>query len=44
MSDVGHFALLVLVIGAAITAAVLSNRLSERIRIPAPGSSCWPLP
>jgi potassium/hydrogen antiporter len=36
MSDVGHFALLVLVVGATMTAAVLSNRISERIRIPAP--------
>jgi potassium/hydrogen antiporter len=36
MSDVEHFALLVLVVGVAITAAVLSNRISERIRIPAP--------
>jgi potassium/hydrogen antiporter len=36
MSDVEHFALLVLVVGAAITAAVLSNRISERIRIPTP--------
>jgi cell volume regulation protein A len=36
MGDVEHFALLVLVVGAAITAAVLSNRISERIRVPAP--------
>ena len=36
MSDVEHFALLVLVVGAAIIAAVLLNRISERIRIPAP--------
>jgi cell volume regulation protein A len=36
MSDVEHFALLVLVVGAAITAAVLPNRISERIRIPTP--------
>jgi cell volume regulation protein A len=36
MSDVEHFALLVLVVGVAITAAVLSNRISERIRIPTP--------
>jgi potassium/hydrogen antiporter len=36
MSDVEHFALLVLVVGVAITGAVLSNRVSERIRIPAP--------
>ena len=36
MSDDGRFALLVQVVGAAITAAVLSNRISERIQIPAP--------
>src|SRR5829696_5797085 len=36
MSDVEHFALLVLLVGVAITVAVLSNRTSERIRIPAP--------
>jgi cell volume regulation protein A len=36
MSDVEHFALLVLVVGLAITAAVLFNQISERIRIPAP--------
>src|SRR5215216_6796422 len=36
MGDVEHFALLVLVVGVAITGAVLSNRVSERIRIPAP--------
>jgi potassium/hydrogen antiporter len=36
MGDVEHFALLVLLVGVAITAAVLSNRISERIRIPAP--------
>jgi cell volume regulation protein A len=36
MSDVEHFAVLVLVVGAAIIAAVLLNRISERIRIPAP--------
>jgi potassium/hydrogen antiporter len=36
MSDVEHFAVLVLVVGAAIIAAVLLNRVSERIRIPAP--------
>src|SRR5215204_6507763 len=36
MSDVEHFALLVLLVGVAITVAVLSNRISERIRIPAP--------
>jgi cell volume regulation protein A len=36
MSDVEHFALLVLLVGMAITAAVLSNRVSERIQLPAP--------
>ena len=36
MSDVEHFALLVLVVGVAIVAAVLLSRISERIRIPAP--------
>src|SRR5215212_7704783 len=36
MSDVEHFALLVLLVGAAIISAVLLNRVSERIRIPAP--------
>ena len=36
MSDVEHFAVLVLVVGAAIIAAVLLNRISERIRILAP--------
>src|SRR5215211_4598349 len=36
MGDVEHFALLVLVVGVAITGAVLSNRISERIRVPAP--------
>jgi cell volume regulation protein A len=35
MSDVEHFALIVLVVAVAITAAVLSNRISERIRVPA---------
>jgi cell volume regulation protein A len=35
MSDVEHFAFVVLLVGVAITAAVLSNRISERIRIPA---------
>jgi cell volume regulation protein A len=38
MSDVEHFALLVLVVGVTMTAAVLSNRISERIRIPAPAT------
>jgi cell volume regulation protein A len=36
MSDVEHFALILLVVAVAITAAVLSNRTSERIRVPAP--------
>jgi cell volume regulation protein A len=36
MSDVEHFALIVLIIAAAVVAAVLSNRISERIRVPAP--------
>src|SRR5215217_5011081 len=36
MGDVEHFALLALLVGVAITVAVLSNRISERIRIPAP--------
>jgi potassium/hydrogen antiporter len=36
MSDVEHFALIMLVVAVAITAAVLSNRISERIRVPAP--------
>ena len=36
MSDVEHFALNVLAVAVAITAAVLSNRISERIRVPAP--------
>ena len=36
MSDVEHFALIVLAVAVAITAAVLSNRISERIRMPAP--------
>jgi cell volume regulation protein A len=36
MSDVEHFALIVLIIAAAVVAAVLSNRISERIHIPAP--------
>ena len=30
MSDVEHFALIVLIIAAAVVAAVLSNRISER--------------
>jgi cell volume regulation protein A len=36
MSDVEPFALLVLAVGVAVTVAVLLNRISERIRIPAP--------
>jgi potassium/hydrogen antiporter len=36
MGDVEHFALIMLVVAIAVTAAVLSNRISERIRIPAP--------
>jgi cell volume regulation protein A len=36
MNDVEHFALLVLIVGVAITGAVLFNRFSERTRIPAP--------
>src|SRR5919204_6498537 len=36
MSDVEHFALIMLVVAVAITAAVLSNRISERVRVPAP--------
>jgi len=39
MSDVEHFALILLIMAAAVVAAVLSNRISERIRIPAPPSS-----
>ncbi|MGI8697003.1 MAG: cation:proton antiporter [Mycobacteriales bacterium] len=36
MEDVANFGLIVLVAAAAATFAILSNRLSERIRIPAP--------
>jgi potassium/hydrogen antiporter len=36
MSDVEHFALIVLITAAAVVAAVVSNRISERIRVPAP--------
>ena len=36
MNGTGQFGLLILVIGLAGTAAVLSNRLSARLRIPAP--------
>jgi potassium/hydrogen antiporter len=36
MSDVEHFGLIVLVVAVAITVAVASNRVSERVRVPAP--------
>jgi cell volume regulation protein A len=36
MSDVEHFALVTLITAAAGVAAVLSNRISDRIRVPAP--------
>ena len=36
MSGTSQFGLIVLVIGLAGTAAVLSNRLSARLRVPAP--------
>ncbi|MBO0867782.1 MAG: cation:proton antiporter [Micromonosporaceae bacterium] len=36
MSDVGPFGLIVALVGLAIAVAVLSNRLSERVRVPAP--------
>jgi cell volume regulation protein A len=36
VSEATHFGLVVLVIGAALLAAVLSNRLSARLRVPAP--------
>ena len=36
MSDVEHFALVTLITAAAVVAAVLSNRVSDRIRVPAP--------
>ncbi|MCL2581134.1 MAG: cation:proton antiporter [Streptosporangiales bacterium] len=36
MGDASQFGLLVLIVGLAGTAAVLSNRLSARLRIPAP--------
>jgi len=36
MSDVEHFALIMLATAAAVVAAVLSNRVSDRFRIPAP--------
>ncbi len=48
MTDVEHFALITLLTAAALVAAVLSNRISERTRIPAPALflvqlrvSCW---
>jgi cell volume regulation protein A len=36
MGDVEHFALVTLITAAAVVAAVLSNRISDRIRVPAP--------
>jgi potassium/hydrogen antiporter len=36
MGDVEHFAFLTLITAAAVVAAVLSNRISDRIRVPAP--------
>jgi hypothetical protein len=36
MSDVEHFALIVPITAVAVVAAVLCNRISERIRVPAP--------
>ena len=36
MSDVERFALIMLITAAAVMAAVLANRVSDRIRIPAP--------
>jgi cell volume regulation protein A len=36
VNDVEHFALVILLTAAALVGAVLSNRISERIRIPAP--------
>jgi cell volume regulation protein A len=36
MSDVEHFGLIVLAVAVAIMVAVASNRISERIRVPAP--------
>jgi potassium/hydrogen antiporter len=36
MNDIEHFALVILLTAAALVAAVVSNRISERIRIPAP--------
>jgi potassium/hydrogen antiporter len=36
MNDVEHFALITLLTAAALVAAVVSNRISERTRIPAP--------
>ena len=36
MSDVERFALIMLITAAAVVAAVLANRVSDRIRIPAP--------
>src|SRR5512133_1414971 len=42
MNDVEHFALVILLTAAALVGAVVSNRISERSRIPAPAISCWP--
>jgi cell volume regulation protein A len=36
MTDTGPFAHLLLVVSLAVLAAVLSNRLSARVRVPAP--------
>jgi potassium/hydrogen antiporter len=36
MSDVEHFALIMLITATAVVAAVLSNRISDRIRVPGP--------
>jgi potassium/hydrogen antiporter len=36
VNDVEHFALVILLTAAALVGAVVSNRISERIRIPAP--------
>jgi cell volume regulation protein A len=36
MADLEHFGIVVGIVGAAATLAVLSNRLSERLRVPAP--------
>jgi hypothetical protein len=44
VNDVRGFALAVAVLAGAGLLAVLSNRLSQRLRVPAPRSSCWPPP